>query len=218
MKTDAQIKEDVLAALKWSTDVKAEHIGVTVHNGAVTLSGHVPTYWQKRAAKEAAKAVAEVKAVVDDVNVRLGGEMRLSDEGLAERIANVLKWNVSNKAQAVIAEVKDGTVTLTGQVDWQAQRLNIQQNVGHVAGVVNVINLITIRQRAAAGDIKQQIKEALERHADIEASSIAVEAANGVVTLSGTAESLAELDRIEDAAWDAPGVSKVVNNVRVASC
>jgi len=216
MRTDAQIKQDVLNALKWSSVVKEEHVGVTVHNGAVTLSGHVPTYWQKRAAKEAAKGISAVKAVVDNIEVRLDSEMRTTDEGLAERIANVLKWNVSNQGQGVKAEVKNGTVTLTGQVEWQSQRLNIQRNVEHVGGVANLINLITIKPRLSTVDIKKQIREALERHAEIEASKITVEAADGVVTLTGSAESLAELDRIEDVAWDAPGVSKVVNNVRVA--
>lgn len=216
MRTDAQIKQDVLNALKWSTEVKEEHIGVTVHNSAVTLSGHVPTYWQKRAAREAAKGVADVKAVVDNVEVRLDAEMRTTDEGLAERIANVLKWNVSNQGQGVKAEVKNGTVTLTGQVDWHSQRQNIQRNIEHVAGVANVINLVTIRPRLSAGDVKRQILGALERHAEIEASKIRVEADNGSVTLSGTAESLAEFDRIEDAAWAAPGVTKIVNKVRVA--
>ena len=216
MRTDAQIKQDVLNALKWSSVVKEEHVGVTVHNGAVTLSGHVPTYWQKRAAKEAAKGISAVKAVVDNVEVRLDSEMRTTDEGLAERIANVLKWNVSNQGQGVKAEVKNGTVTLTGQVEWQSQRLNILRNVEHVGGVANLINLITIKPRLSTVDIKKQIREALERHAEIEVSKITVEAADGVVTLTGSAESLAELDRIEDVAWDAPGVSKVVNNVRVA--
>jgi osmotically-inducible protein OsmY len=216
MRTDAQIKQDVLNALKWSSEVKEEHIGVTVHNGAVTLSGHVPTFWQKRAAKDATKRMADVRAVVDSIEVRLDSEMRATDEGLAERIANVLKWNVSNQGQGVKAEVRNGTVTLTGEVEWQAQRLNIQRNVEHVSGVANLINLITIKPRLSAGDVRKQIKDALERHAEIEASKITVEAANGSVTLSGTAESLAELDRIEDAAWDAPGVSTIVNNVRVA--
>lgn len=216
MRTDAQIKQDVLNALKWSSEVKEEHVGVTVRNGAVTLSGHVPTYWQKRAAKEKAKGISAVKAVVDNVEVRLDSEMRTTDEGLAERIANVLKWNVSNQGQGVKAEVKNGTVTLTGQVEWQTQRLNIQRNVEHVAGVVSLINLITIKPRLSAVHVKAQIREALEWHAEIETSKIKVEAADGVVTLAGSAESLAELDRIEDAAWDAPGVSKVVNNVQVA--
>lgn len=188
---------------------------MTVHNNAVTLTGHVPTYWQKQAAKEAAKQVADVKAIVDEIAVCLDRELRITDEGLATRIANVLKWNVSNRAQGIWAEVKNGAVTLTGEVEWHRQRLNIEQNVAHVAGVSNVINLISVRPRASAKNIKDEIRAALESHAEVEAANIAVEATNGAVTLSGTVESLAELDRVEDAAWAAPGVSKVINNVRV---
>jgi osmotically-inducible protein OsmY len=215
MKSDAQIKQDVLSALKWSPEVKEEDIGVTVHNAAVTLTGHVPTYWQKREAKEAAKRVAEVKAVVDKIDVRLGSEMRMTDEGLAERIANVLKWNVSVRGANVKAEVSNGVVTLTGEVEWQHQRVNIERNIEHVSGVANVVNLITVKPRISATDVKREIKDALERHAEIEASKITVSASNGTVTLSGTVESLAELDRVEDAAWSAPGISKLVNKVRV---
>jgi osmotically-inducible protein OsmY len=216
MKSDADIKQDVLNAMKWSPEVKEEHIGVTVHNAAVTLTGHVPTYWQKRAATETVKGVADVKAVVDNVDVRLESEMKMTDEGLAERIANVLNWNVALQGKSVKAEVKSGVVTLTGEVEWQYQRANIERNIEHVRGVANVINLITIRPRLSPTDVKRDIREALERHAEIEASKITVTASNGTVTLSGTAESLAELDRIEDAAWAAPGISKLVNNVRVA--
>jgi osmotically-inducible protein OsmY len=217
MRSDAQIKEDVLNTLKWSPDIKEEHIGVTVHNGAVTLSGHVPTYWQKRAANEATKRVAAVKAIVDDVEVHLESEMRMTDEGLAERIANVLKWNVATAGKNVKAEVKNAAVTLTGDVDWQHQRSNIERNIEHVRGVTNVINLITIKPRVSPTNVREEIKDALKRHAEIEASRITVEVVNGMVTLSGAVESLAELDRVEDAAWDAPGITRVVNNLRVAA-
>ena len=175
MKTDSQIKQDVINALKWNPEIKEEHIGITVHNAAVTLTGHVPTYWQKRTAKETAKHVAEVKAVVDNVDVRLDSEMRATDEGLAERIANVLKWNVSISGEGVKAEVNDGAVTLTGEVEWQHQRANIERNIEHVGGVANVISLITIKPRLTGSDVKNQIREALERHAEIEASKITVE-------------------------------------------
>ena len=168
MKTDSQIKQDVQNALRWSPDVKEEHVGVTVHNGAVTLTGHVPSYWQKRAAKEAVKRVAEVKAVVDNVEVRLENAMRMTDEGLAERIANVLKWNVSIRGQGVKAEVKRGVVTLSGEVDRQEQRVNIERNIEHVGGVVLIVNQVTVKPHASTIDVKKHIREALERHADIE--------------------------------------------------
>jgi osmotically-inducible protein OsmY len=188
-----------------------------VHNAAVTLTGHVPTYWGKQAAKAAAKRVADVKAVVDKIEVLLDSQVRLTDEGLAERLANVLKWNVSIQGANVQAEVRDGIVTLTGEVEWQHQRANIERNIAHVSGVVNVISLIAIKPRLSASDVKRQIKDALEQHAEVEASKVRVEALNGMVTLSGTVDSLAEMDRIEDAVWAVPGVSKLVNNLYVAS-
>ena len=114
------------------------------------------------------------------------------------------------------AEVKNGTVTLSGQVDWQFQRSNILKNIEHVSGIVNVINLITLTPRASATDVQKRIMDALKRHADIEASKIQVIAVNGLVTLSGTVESIDEMDRVEHAAWTAPGVTKVVDNLRVA--
>jgi osmotically-inducible protein OsmY len=216
MRSDAEIKENILNALRWSPEIKDEHIGVTVHNGAVTLTGHVPTYWQKRAVKEAARCVADVKAVVDSIDARLESEMRMTDEGLAERIANVLKWNVAIAGKNVQAEVKNGTVRLIGEVDWQYQRGNVERNIEHLSGVTNVVNLITIKPRASPTNVKKEIKDALERHAEIEASKIAVEVLDGMITLSGTVESLAELDRVEDAAWEAPGITRVVNNLHVA--
>lgn len=216
MKTDPQIKQDVVTELKWDPEIKEELVGITVHHGAVTLTGHVPTYRQKVAAKEAAKRVANVKAVVDNIDVRLDSEMQMSDEGLAERIANVLRWNVSGPADNVKAEVKCGVVTLIGEVPQQHQRSSIARSIEHVRGVRNIVNLIFVKPPVALTDVRQRIKDALQRHADIEASKIDVVVVDGTVTLSGTVESLVEMDRVEDAAWAAPGVSKVVDNLSVA--
>jgi osmotically-inducible protein OsmY len=215
MKTDARIKQDILNALRWNPQVTEEHIGVTVHNGAVTLTGHVPTYWEKTEARQTAKDVSDVRVVVDNIEVRLASEMKTTDEDLAERIANVLNWNVSLQGKNVKAEVRNGRVRLTGEVEWHAQRANIERNIEHVSGVASVVNLIVVKPRRHAADVTKEIRDALERHADIEASRIAVDASNGTVTLSGTVESLAELARIEDAAWAAPGISRIVNNIRV---
>jgi osmotically-inducible protein OsmY len=107
-------------------------------------------------------------------------------------------------------------VTLAGQVEWQHQRANIMKNVEHVSGVANVINLINLKPRVSATDIQQKIKDALKRHADVEASKISVSVLDGAVTLSGTVESLEEMDRVEDAAWAAPGVSKIIDELRIA--
>lgn len=215
MKSDAQIQKDVLAELKWDSEIDESKIGVTATNGAVTLTGHVPTFRQRMVAANATKRVAGVLAVVNDIEVRLESEHRTTDEGLAERIANVLKWNVSIPGKDIKAEVKNGVVTLTGKVEWQHQRTNILRNIEHVGGVVNVINLIALKPRVSATDIQQKIKDALKRHADVEASKIAVTVLDGTVTLSGTVESLEEMDRVEDAAWAAPGVSRIIDELRV---
>ena len=216
MKSDAQIQKDVLAELKWDSEVDESKIGVTATNGAVTLTGHVPTFRQKMVAINATKRVAGVHAVVNNIEVRLESLHRTTDEGLAERIANVLKWNVSIPGKDIKAEVKNGIVTLAGQVEWQHQRANIMKNVEHVSGVTNVINLINLKPRVSATDIQQKIKDALKRHADVEASKISVAVLDGTVTLSGTVESLEEMDRVEDAAWAAPGVSKIIDELRIA--
>jgi len=215
MKSDAQIKSDVIAELKWDAEVDETKIGVAVSNGAVTLSGHIPTFRQKIEAATAAKRVAGVLAIVNNIDVMLDREFRTTDEGLAERIANVLKWNVSIPGKEIKATVKNGVVNLAGQVDWQYQRANILRNIEHVGGVVNVIDHITLKPAATATDVQKKIKDALTRHADVEASNVTVSVANGIVTLSGTVESMEEMDRVEDAAWTAPGVSKVVDNLRV---
>ena len=217
MKTDSQIQQDVSAELKWDAEIDDSKIGVAVSKGAVTLTGHVPTYRQKMAAKEATKRVSGVLAVVDHMDVLLDSVHRASDEGLAERIANVLKWNVSVPDPGVKAEVKNGVVTLTGKVEWQFQRANILRNVEHVSGVVNVLNLIDLKPRAHLSDVQTRIKDALKRHADVEATKVKVSVVDSTVTLSGSVESFEEMDRIEGAAWAAPGVTKVVDNLRIVS-
>ncbi len=216
MKSDTQIQMDVRAELKWESEVDELKIGVSVTNGAVTLTGHVPTYRQKMVVLSATKRVIGVLAVVNNIDVRLESQHRTTDEGLAERIANVLKWNVSVPGKDIQAEVKNGVVTLSGKVEWQHQRANIMRNVEHVSGVTNVVNFITLKPRLSATDIQQKIKDALKRHADVEASKISVSVSDGTVTLSGTVESLEEMDRVEDAAWAAPGVSRIIDELRVA--
>jgi len=217
MKSDAQIKADVIAELKWDAEIDETKIGVAVSNGAVTLTGHSPTFRQKMEAAMAAKRVAGVLAIVNNVEVLLDREFRTTDEGLAERIANVLKWNVSVPGKEIKATVKNGIVTLTGQVDWQYQRSNILRNIEHVGGVVNVLDHMTLKPAASMVDVQKKIKDALLRHADVEASNVTVLVANGTVTLTGTVESMEEMDRVEDAAWTAPGVTKVIDNLRVAA-
>ena len=214
---DTQLKQDVLAELRWDAEIDESKVGLIVSNGAVTLTGYVPIFRQKIAAAEAAKGVTGVLAVVNNIEVRLEATHRATDEGLAERVANVLKWNVSTMGKDLKAEVKHGTVTLTGEIEWHYQRVNILRNIEHVTGVVNVVDHIVLKPRASAADVQKRIKDALERHANVEAAKIEVAVVNGTVTLSGTVESMEEMDRVEDAAWKAPGVAKLVDNLRIAA-
>ena len=124
---------------------------------------------------------------------------------------------MSTSGSGIKAEVKNGIVTLTGEVEWQYQRANIVTNIAHVGGVINVVNLITLKAQAHASDIRQRISDALKRHADVEADKVSIAVANGTVTLSGSVESLEEMDRVEDAVWAAPGVTKVIDNLRVGA-
>ena len=215
MKDDYQIKQDVLDELDWDPEIEASRVGVEVTDGAVTLVGAVETYRQKQAAREAAKRVAGVRALVDRLEIELPIQHRLSDEGLAERVAHVLNWNVSAEAKNIQAEVQNGVVTLGGELEYHFQRKNILDQIEHVAGVVNVIDQMTVKPKVSASDVEERIKDALNRHAEIESDNVTVRVLDGTVTLEGTAESLDEMDRIEQAAWAGPGVTNVINNLRL---
>jgi len=181
----------------------------------VTLVGAVETYRQKQAAREAAKRVAGVRALVDRLEIELPVQHRLSDEGLAERVAHVLNWNVSADAKNIKADVQNGVVTLTGELDYHFRRRNVLDQIEHVAGVVDVIDQMTVKPKVSASDVEDRIRNALDRHAEIESENVTVRVLDGTVTLEGTAESLDEMDRIEQAAWAGPGVTNVINNLRL---
>lgn len=215
MSDDYKVKQDVIDELDWDPEVEASRVGVEVSDGAVTLVGAVETFRQKQAAHNAAKRVAGVRSLVDRLEIELPIQHRLSDEGLAERIAHVLNWNVSADAKNVQAEVQDGVVTLTGELDYNFQRQNILKNIEHVSGVVNIVDQMTVKPKVSASDVEDRIKGALNRHAEIESENVSVRVLDGVVTLEGTVESLEEMDRIEQAAWAGPGVVNVINNLRL---
>jgi len=215
MKDDYQIKQDVLDELDWDPEIEASKVGVEVTDGAVTLVGAVETYRQKQAAREAAKRVAGVRALVDRLEIELPVQHRLSDEGLAERVAHVLNWNVSADAKNIKADVQNGVVTLTGELDYHFRRRNVLDQIEHVAGVVDVIDQMTVKPKVSASDVEDRIRNALDRHAEIESENVTVRVLDGTVTLEGTIESLDEMDRIEQAAWAGPGVTNVINNLRL---
>lgn len=213
---DSEVKKDIMDELKWDPTVKDTDIGVIVKDGAVTLTGTVPSYADKVAAHSAAKRISGVRAIADKIEVRLPSQMQGTDEDIARRIALAFEWNVQIPADSIKAEVRNGIVTLSGVVDWQFQRNDAQKQVEGIRGVKSVINSIHLRKRATTLDVKREIEQALHRHADVEASKIRVSVSGGEVTLNGDVDSYYEMDLVEDAAWATEGVTRVIDNLRIA--
>jgi osmotically-inducible protein OsmY len=213
---DSDIQKDILAELKWTPEVEETEVGVIVQDGAVRLTGIVPSWSDKEAAKRAAKRIKGVRAVADDMEVKSPYQREGSDEEIAHRIARIFEWNYQIPGDDLKAEVNNGIVSLSGDVDWQYQKNYAQRQVEGIKGVKSVLNSIKIRQRASAGDIKNEIVKALHRHATIEADHVKVMVEGSTVTLTGDVDTYFDMDLVEDAAWAAPGVTKVVDKLRVA--
>ena len=215
MTYDEQIKTDILDELKWDPNIEASEIGVTVKDGAVTLTGIVASYPAKSAAEQAAKRVKGVRAIAEGIKVELGHANRHSDEVIAHRIARLFEWTFSVPHDGIKAEVSNGVVTLSGEVDWQYQRRDAERLVAAISGVIAVANDTKLKPCSGNLDVRKAIVSALHRHATIEASKINVTIADGKVTLSGYVDAVVEKELIEDAVWSAPGVTEVINHLRV---
>lgn len=215
MKTDAQIKMDVLDELKWQPNVDETQIGVIVENGVVTLSGVVNDYSKKTAAERAAKRVSGVKAVAEDIEVKYGESYKKTDKEIAKAVVNALEWNASVPDDKITVKVEDGWVYLSGDVKWSYQRDAAKRTVEHLLGVKHVANNISIKQTVKATDIKDKIKKAFERAADLEAKNITVEVDGHTVTLKGKVHSLAEKEEARKTAFSSPGVYSVKNELKV---
>lgn len=216
MRTDEDIKNDVLEEIDWDPQIESTEVGVTVSDGAVSLLGTVSSYSEKLAAERAAKRVRGVHAIADEIEVKYPSHRALSDANIAERISNIIEWNTSIPKDAVQAKVRNGFVTLTGDVDWNYQREIARNQIANVRGVTAVSNLINVKPRVARDDVSKEINRALHRNADLEATHVKVDVAGGKVTLSGNVKAWYERKLVEDAVWAAPGVTQVVDNIRVA--
>lgn len=212
---DRELQEQVQNALDWEPSVDAADIGVSVDNGVVTLRGDVKTYSEKATAERVALGVYGVKAVANDVNVRLGDGQQRTDTDIAQAAVSALRWNTMVPDEKISVSVSDGWVTLKGTVDWEYQRQAAANVVRDLAGVRSVTNTIRIKPRVSVMGVKGKIEEALKRSAEVDARRINVVVADGTVTLSGNVHSWFERDEARRAAWAAPGVKGVEDRIAV---
>ncbi len=215
MKTDKQLQMDIKEELKWEPRVRDEEIGIEVRDGVVTLMGTVPDYAQRMRAVRAVERVAGVRAVAQELTVKVPNTHLRSDTDLAHQVVNTLAWDTEVPFQAVKAKVDDGWVTLEGEVEWQFQRNAPERAVRYLSGVKGVSNLLKVKAHASTYDVAQHITAALSRSAEADAKKIKVTATGGKVTLTGTVRSWPERADAERAAWSATGVSEVDDRLAV---
>ena len=215
MKADAQIQKDVMEEMKWDPSVTHEHIGVAVANGVVTLSGQVPSYIEKSAAEKVAQRVTGVNAIVEDIEVNYPSHHNRTDEDIANAVLLAFQWNVQVPDDKIKVKVSKGWVTLTGKVEWEFQKEAAENAVKPLIGVIGVTNSVDVAPKVQAYDVKVKIEQALKRSIEQEVEKIKVAVDGSKVTLSGKVRSFSELLEAKSAAWNAPGVTTVKDNLTV---
>jgi len=213
MKSDEELRRDILAELEYEPSIDARKIGIAVEDGIVTLTGEVPSFAEKWNAERAVERVEGVRGIVNKIEVKPIGEF--SDADIAREAADALRWNLMVPPGKVIPKVENGYITLTGEVNYEFQRRAAEKAVRYIPGVKGIINLVTVKPKVEPKNVKEKIEETFKRMAALDAESISVEVNGSEVILRGTVRSWAERHEAEKAAWAAPGVTSVKNYITV---
>ncbi|HEY2530932.1 MAG TPA: BON domain-containing protein [Xanthobacteraceae bacterium] len=216
MKSDSEIERDVKDELMWDPDLDATNIGVSVKNGVVALTGFVKSFLDRYEAEAAAKRVAGVVGVANDLEVRLPSVDERPDPDIARDAVAALKTQLPVSSEHIKVIVKSGWVTLEGQVEWQYQKNTAESAVRRIKGVKGVTNSILLKPSAEPSEIKNKIMQAFKRNAEVDANRIQVEARGSEVILKGSVRSWAEREEAERVAWSAPGVTRVEDRIVVS--
>jgi osmotically-inducible protein OsmY len=216
MKSDSELQRDVISELEWEPSVDHADIGVSVHDGIVTLNGFVKSYAEKQAAERAVQRVSGVKAIAEEIKVRYASDSKNADHEVAKRILDLFSWSTLIPDEKIGVKVENGWVTLTGTVDWQFQSAEAKKAAGKISGVVGITNRLQVRQRPTTGDIRRRIEAAFDRQADLDAAGVTIALDGGKVTLGGRVKAWHERQVAERAAWAAPGVTAVDDHIVVA--
>ena len=213
--TDSTLRQDILDELDFEPSIDANDIGVAVEDGIVTLTGHVPNFGQKRAVERAVSRLKGVRGIAENIEVRFPGGPGMSDDEIAKRVVNMLKWSTMVPDGKVLVKVQDGWVTLTGKLAWNYQKTGAADAIKDLKGVIGISNMIELEPRVSATDVRKHIEDALKRSAQLEAQAIQVDVAGNKVTLKGKVKAWTERKIAEDAAWATPGVTTVSDQLAI---
>ena len=212
-KTDDLLQHDVMAELMWEPSVDHADIGVAAVDGVVTLSGYVSSYAEKLAAEKAARRVAGVSAIAQEIKVRYASDAKTADHEIAKRVLDVFSWNSMVPKEGIQVKVENGWVSLTGKVRWHYQSREASRAASQISGVIGVSNDLKIVNDVSASDVRSRIVDAFKRQAGLDANSVTITLDEGKVILGGQVRAWHERQAAERAAWAAPGVTEVIDRI-----